>query len=142
MAAESKVRQVNIDEIHPNRKKLEMYQTPENYEIIKLNIEREGIIEPLLVNEETHEIISGNLRFQAAKELGITIVPVLFQNIDQEEMDIKSISTNQQRKKSYSEILREMKFFEQHYQIKKGQRTDLNPEKKKLKEERDNFLKD
>ena len=141
MAAESKVRQVNIDEIHPNRKKLEMYQTPENYEIIKLNIEREGIIEPLLVNEETHEIISGNLRFQAAKELGITIVPVLFQNIDQEEMDIKSISTNQQRKKSYSEILREMKFFEQHYQIKKGQRTDLNPEKKKLKEERDNFLK-
>lgn len=141
MAAESKVRQVNIDEIHPNRKKLEIYQTPENFEIIKLNIEREGIIEPLLVNEDTHEIISGNLRFQAAKELGITIVPVLFQNIDQEEMDIKSISTNQQRKKSYSEILREMKFFEQHYQIKKGQRTDLNPEKKKLKEERDNFLK-
>lgn len=141
MAAKSEVRQVNIDEIHPNRKKLEIYQTPENYEIIKLNIEREGIIEPLLVNGETHEIISGNLRFQAAKELGITMVPVLYQEIDQEEMDIKSISTNQQRKKSYSEILREMKFFEQHYQIKKGQRTDLNPEKKKLKEERDNFLK-
>jgi len=141
MTTKREVRLVNINEIHPNKKKLEMYQTPENYEIIKLNIEQEGIIEPLLVNEETHEIISGNLRFQAAKELGITIVPVLYQNIDQEEMDIKSISTNQQRKKSYTEILREMKFFEQHYKIKKGQRTDLNPEKKKLKEERDNFLK-
>jgi len=141
MEAKSEVMRVNIDEIHPNRKKLEIYQTPENYEIIKLNIEREGIIEPLLVNAETHEIISGNLRFQAAKELGIKVVPVLYQDIDQEEMDIKSISTNQQRKKSYSEILKEMKFFEEHYKIKKGQRTDLNPELKKLKEERDKFLK-
>lgn len=141
MTAKREVIQVNIDEIHPNRKKLEMYRTPENYENIKLNIEREGIIEPLIVNEKTHEIISGNLRFQVAKDLGITIVPVLYQDIDQEEMDIKSISTNQQRKKSYSEILNELKFFEEHYKIKKGQRTDLNPELKKLKEERDKFLK-
>ncbi|MZQ48615.1 MAG: ParB N-terminal domain-containing protein [Bacteroidales bacterium] len=132
---------VNIDTIHPNKKKLEMYQTPENYDNIKQNIEQEGIIEPLLVNEETHEIISGNLRFQVAKDLGITLVPVIFQNIDQEEMDIISISTNQQRKKSYSEILKELNFFEEHYKIKKGQRTDLNPDLKNLKEKRDKFMK-
>lgn len=56
-------------------------------------------------------------------------------------MDIKSISTNQQRIKSYSEILKEINFFEEYYKIKKGQRTDLNPELKKIKDERDEFLK-
>lgn len=141
MTAKREVRQVNIDDIHPNKKKLEIYQTPENYDNIKQNIEREGIIEPLIVNEKTHEIISGNLRYQVAMELGITIVPVLYKDIDQEEMDVKSISTNQQRKKSFSEILKELKFFEEHYQIKRGQRTDLNPELKKIKEERDKFIK-
>jgi DNA modification methylase len=141
MTAKREVRRVNINEIHPNKKKLEMYQTPENYENIKQSIEKEGIIEPLIVNNKTHEIISGNLRYQVAKDLGITVVPVLYQDIDQEEMDIKSISTNQQRKKSYSEILKEMNFFEEHYKIKKGQRTDLNPELKKIKEERDEFIK-
>lgn len=128
---------MSINAIHPNKKKLEMYQTPENFNNIKWSIENEGIIEPLLVNKKTKEIISGNLRYQVALELGIKEVPVLFQDVEQEEMDIKSISTNQQRKKSYSEILRELNFFEEHYKIKKGQRTDLNPELRKLKEERD-----
>jgi len=132
---------VDVDSIHPNSKKLEMYQTPENYENIKRNIESEGIIEPLLVNKNSKEIISGNLRYQVAKDLGINEVPVLYQVIDQEEMDIKSISTNQQRKKSYSEILKEIEFFEEYYNIKKGQRTDLNKEFKEIKEARDEFLK-
>ena len=140
MASKSEVRQVSIDEIHLNQMKDEFFQIPENYDAIKLSIEREGIIEPILVNRETHEIISGNLRLQIAKELGMTIVPVIYQDIAQEEMDIKSLSTNQQRIKSATEILNELNFFEQHYKIKKGQRTDLNPDLKKLKEERDKFM--
>lgn len=141
MEKKSEVILVNINTIHPNKKKLEMYQTPENYNNIKWSIENEGIIEPLLVNEKTKEIISGNLRYQVAKDLGIVEVPVLFQDVEQEEMDIKSISTNLQRKKSYTEILREAKFFEEYYQVKKGQRTDLNQEVKLIKEKRDEFLK-
>ena len=132
---------VDINTIHPNKKKLEMYQTPENYNSIKINIEREGIIEALLVNRKTNEIISGNLRYQIAKDLKIKEVKVIFTDIEQEEMDIKSISTNQQRIKSYTDILNEINFYEEHYKIKKGQRTDLNLELKKIKEERDEFLK-
>jgi ParB/RepB/Spo0J family partition protein len=141
MIKKSEVVLVNINSIHPNKKKLEMYQTPENYNNIKRSIENEGIIEPLLVNENTKEIISGNLRYQVAKDLGIEEVPVLFQEIDQEEMDIKSISTNQQRKKSYTEILKEIQFFEEYYKVKKGQRTDLNKEYKEIKEKKDEALK-
>lgn len=141
MAKNKEVINVSIDSIHPNKKKLELYQTPENYESIKRNIEQEGIIEDLLVNEKTGEIISGNLRYQVAKDLGIKTVPVKYQNVDEEEMDIMSISTNQQRKKSYSEILKEIQFFEEHYKIKKGQRTDLNQELKKIKDTRDELMK-
>lgn len=141
MKKKSEVILVDITTIHPNKKKLEMYQTPENYNNIKWSIENEGIIEPLLVNEKTEEIISGNLRYQVALDLGIKEVPVLFQGVEQEEMDIKSISTNQQRKKTVTEILKEIQFFEEYYKIKKGQRTDLNKEYKKIKETRDEFLK-
>ncbi|MGA1977026.1 MAG: DNA methyltransferase [Bacteroidales bacterium] len=141
MKKKSEVTLVNINSIHPNKKKLEMYQTPENYNNIKLSIEREGIIEPLLVNEKTKEIISGNLRYQVAQDLKIKEVRVIFTDIEQEEMDIKSISSNIQRTKSYSEILKEIKFFEEYYKVKQGQRTDLDPELKKIKEDRDEFLK-
>jgi DNA modification methylase len=132
---------VSTSTLIPNEKKLSIYRTPHNYDEIKSNIEKQGIIEPLLVNKKTKVIISGNLRHQIAIELGIKEVPVIYEEMDDAEMGIKSISTNQQRVKSYSEILREIEFFEEHYKVKKGQRTDLDPEFKKLKEDRDSLLK-
>jgi DNA modification methylase len=125
----------------PNKTKLDIYQVPSNYEEIKKNIKEHGILEPLLVNRKTNVIISGNMRLQITLELGIPVIPVILKDVEEKEMNIQSISTNQQRIKSYSEILKEIEFFEQHYKIKKGQRTDLIPEFKELKEKRDSFLK-
>ena len=132
---------VSPSKLIPNKTKLDIYQAPSNYEDIKENIKEHGILEPLIVNKNTSVIISGNLRHQIAIELGLTEVPVLFQEVEEEDMNLKSISTNQQRVKSTLEIFREIEFFEQHYKIKKGQRTDLNPELKEIKEKRDSFLK-
>ena|ERR1035438_731339 len=125
----------------PNKTKLDMYQVPENYDLIKSNIKEHGIIEPLIVNKETNVLISGNLRLQIAIELNIEKVPVIFKELEEKEMDIKSISTNQTRIKSYFEILKEIQFFEEHYKVKKGARTDLDPKLKEIKEKRDKFLK-
>lgn len=125
----------------PNKTKLEIYQEPANYEEIKSNILEHGILEPLLVNKETNVIISGNLRLQIALELDLKEVPVVFKEVKEKEMDVKAISTNQQRVKSYYDILKEIEFYEQHYRIRKGQRTDLNPELREIKEKRDSFLK-
>jgi hypothetical protein len=125
----------------PNKTKTELYQTPANYEEIKTSIREQGILEPLLVNRKTNVIISGNLRLQIALDLGLPVIPVILTDIQEEVMDVKSISTNQQRIKSTLDILSEIRFFEEHYKIKRGQRTDLNPEIKKIKEERDLFLK-
>ena len=135
------ITQVNPSTLIPNQTKLDMYQVPSNYVEIKNNIEEHGIIEPLIVDRDTNVLISGNLRLQIALELGLKKVPVIFKEVKKSELDIKSISTNQQRIKSYSEILKEIEFFEQHYKIKKGQRTDLNPDLKEIKEKRDSFLK-
>lgn len=140
MAPKEIVTKVNPSKLVPNRTKLEIYQVPSNYEEIKKNIEEHGIIEPLIVEQETNVLIPVNLRLQIALELGLKEVPVIYQKIKKGELDIKSISTNQQRIKSYSEILKEIEFFEEHYKIKKGQRTDLKPELKEIKEKRDAFL--
>ncbi len=126
----------------PNQRKQEIYlDRPNNYDEIKKNIEEQGIITPLLVNKNTNVIIDGNVRLLIALELGLKEVPVIYREIAEKEMDVKSVSANQQRIKSYSEILKEIEFFEQHFKIKKGQRTDLDPEMKKIKENRDAALK-
>lgn len=141
MKENNTVIKVSTSTLIPNEKKLLIYRFPHNYNEIKGNIAKHGIIEPLLVNKKTNVIISGNLRYQIAVELGIKEVPVVYDEIEEGEMDIISISTNQQRIKSYSEILKEIEFFEEHYKIPPGGRTDKNPELKKIKEERDSFLK-
>lgn len=141
MAPKDIITHVNPSTLIPNPTKLDMYQVPSNYEEIKKSIEEHGIIEPLIVDRATNVLISGNLRLQIALELGMKTVPVIYKDVEKSELDIKSIVTNQQRIKSYSEILKEIEFFEQHYKIKKGQRTDLNPELKEVKDKRDSFLK-
>ena len=140
MTTKDSITHVNPSTLIPNQTKLDMYQVPSNYEEIKKNIEEHGIIEPLIVDRDTNVLISGNLRLQIALDLGLKKVPVIYKEVEKSELDIKSISTNQQRIKSYSEILKEIEFFEQHYKIKKGQRTDLNPELKEIKGKRDAFL--
>ncbi|GAP68727.1 DNA modification methylase [Bacteroidales bacterium 6E] len=136
-----KVHFVDLLSVSPNPTKLGIYQSaPENYASIKDNISQYGIIEPLLVNKDTKVIISGNLRHQIATELGFNKIPVIFVKVEDEDMDLKSISTNQQRIKSTYQILKEIQFFEQHYNIRQGARTDLDPELKEMKEHRDELF--
>ncbi len=132
---------VTTDSIRPNQTKMGIYGKPENYEKIKENISLMGVLVPLLVEEKTNEIISGNLRHQIALELNIEIVPVIFQNNSIDVNAIVAISTNQFRIKTSLEILNEIKFFEENYPVIKGQRSDLIPELKAIKENRDDHLK-
>ena len=125
---------VDVSSIIPNKLKLSIYRFPKNYEEIVDNISNVGIVEPLILNMD-NVIISGNLRLDIALELGIEKVPVIYQDVPNELMDIISISTNQHRIKSYSEILKEIQFFESKFNIKQGSRTDLNLQAQKIKDE-------
>jgi site-specific DNA-methyltransferase (adenine-specific) len=84
-------------------------------------------------------IVSGNLRHSISIELGFPLIPAYFVDI-QDDLQLVSLSSNIHRVKSSIEKYREMKLYKTLFGIKKGDRTDLNPELQKLKEERDIVL--
>ena len=124
--------QVSTGNLVLNQTMCDIYSTPENYKEIKGNIQKYGIIQPLLVNESDDQVISGNLRLKIAIELGIDSVPVCYQNLSTNELDIIAFSTNQQRVKSHEDKYRELQFIKKYFSISQGSRTDLSTQ---LKEE-------
>jgi DNA modification methylase len=113
-----------------------MYVVPKNYEDICNNVRMFGLLTPLLVNHD-YEIISGNLRHQIALDLGLKEVPIVFIDVPDEMKAVLSLSTNQFRIKTMVEIAAEVRFFDEYYAVGRGQRTDLNPQQKVVKEEKD-----
>lgn len=116
-----------------------LYRLPNNYEMIKENISVMGIITPLIVNSFNNIIVSGNLRHMIALELGLPLVPVFFIHLA-DDMSLISLSSNIQREKSSMDKYREMMLYKSLFPLKKGNRTDLFPELKELKDERDKVL--
>jgi site-specific DNA-methyltransferase (adenine-specific) len=113
-----------------------LYVVPKNYNEIRDNIQEFGLLTPLLVNLN-YEIISGNLRHQIALDLGLKEVPIVFIDVPAELNSVISMSTNQFRIKTLVEIAAEVRFFDEYYSLRRGERTDLNPQTKVVKEEKD-----
>ena len=129
-----KVILVNTNDLVLNQSIVDLYSTPENFEDMKANIKEFGVIQPILVNRSNMVVISGNLRLQIVRELGYDVVPVIFCELTEDELNIIALSTNKQRKKSKLDIFNEMEFIKKYFNIGQGSRTDLNPQ---LKEEAD-----
>jgi len=136
---QSYVEYLNPENIFRNEELGRVYNLPENYQAIKENIKEMGIITPLIVNSNNMVIVSGNLRHAICIELGIPLIPVYFVDL-QDDLQLVSLSSNLHREKTAMEKYREMKLYKTLFGIRKGHRTDLNPELQKLKEERDVFL--
>ena len=132
----SHVEYVSPNSINRNIELGILYSIPSNYEMIKENISTMGIITPLIVNSYNNTIVSGNLRHIIALELGLPLIPVFFVNLT-EDMTLVSLSSNVQREKSSLDKYREMQLFKTIFPVKRGDRTDLIPELKELKAERD-----
>jgi DNA modification methylase len=125
---------VNTNKLVLNQTIVDLYSTPENQEEMKSNIKQFGVIQPILVNKSNMVVVSGNLRLQISRDLGIKEVPVIYCELTKEELNIIALSTNMQRKKSKLDIKREMDFIEKYFNVGQGSRTDLKPQ---LKEELD-----
>ena len=81
------------------------------------NVRKRGIIEPLIVTAKS-VILAGNRRWQAAKKVGITEVPIRKIEIANEADEVRLIlDSNRQRQKSMEQRLRE---FEHYLAIEKG----------------------
>jgi len=71
------------------------YLTPKQMDSLKRSIERDGFVAPILVrsiSSERFEIISGNLRFMAAKEIGYDQVPCVICKMS--DKDAKRLAIN------------------------------------------------
>ena len=81
------------------------FKVERNQELFELrcSIEKEGVLVPLLVRKNPHgdgyEIISGHRRKEAALWAGLTKVPVIIRELDDDQSVIAMIDSNLQREK-------------------------------------------
>ena len=136
----SSVSVVNPQRLKVNSTTHSLYVIPSNYEEILNNIREFGILTPLLVNTD-YEVISGNLRLKIAIELKLKEVPVVFKDTPKGMVNILAVSSNKFRSKSLVDIASEIRFYDEYYSVRRGERTDLNPQMKLVKDEKDTAFK-
>lgn len=93
-----RIRMINIDEIYPspNQARTELGNIQELMDSIK----EKGILEPILVRrkDELYEIIAGERRYAAAKNLGIKHIPCIEMRVSDNEAIEIALIENIQRK--------------------------------------------
>jgi hypothetical protein len=126
---------VRLNSLVMNEIAQKIYSTPKNYELIRQSIIDNGIIQPLLVNEEDNMIISGNLRYSIAKKLKMTYVPVVKVKIGEgQNINDLLILSNTQREKSLLDKYHENEYINGLFSYGQGARVDKKPELQKEKE--------
>ena len=97
---EQNILQIPIDEIIPNRFQPRLQFDDRGLEELASSIKQHGIIQPLVVRrvEDKYEIIAGERRYKAAQLAGLTKVPAVIANIDDNKSAEVAIVENVQRK--------------------------------------------
>ncbi|MCL5073710.1 MAG: ParB/RepB/Spo0J family partition protein [Actinobacteria bacterium] len=84
---ESRVFELSIDQIAPNKNQPRRTFNEESLSELAASVREFGIIQPIIVRklngDEKYEIIAGERRFRAAKQVGLTSIPAIINtNID------------------------------------------------------------
>jgi hypothetical protein len=70
-------------------------EMPEHeYESLKQSIKEFGFVEPVVANKKDNTIIGGHMRVRAAKDIGITTVPVAYVDLDETRAKILNLALN------------------------------------------------
>ncbi len=104
---QSRIDMRKIDRIKPHPLNHEIYGDPEPDDNLKISIQKNGILVPLLISDDDR-ILSGHRRYAYAKESGIENVQVIVSPL-KKELDIEEalIHANIQRQKTREQIARE-----------------------------------
>lgn len=115
MKMESQIRLINIEHIIPNRFQPRLHFDEEGLKELSASIIEHGIIQPLVLRRvgDKYEIIAGERRYKAAQMAGLTSVPAIITDLDDNESAEVAILENTQRKnlspieegKSYKKLL-------------------------------------
>lgn len=92
------VEQVNLEQLHVSPYQPRKRIDPEAIAELAASIAEKGVLQPLLVrpSDTGYEIVAGERRFRAAKQAGLSTVPVIVKNLnDQETLEIAIIENLQ-----------------------------------------------
>ena len=100
MNLESGVLQVHVEDIIPNRFQPRLNFDEQALQELAASIRENGIIQPLVLRKlgDKYEIIAGERRFKAAQIAGLTTVPAVISNIDDNKSAEVALVENVQRK--------------------------------------------
>ena len=100
MNLESGVLQVHIEDIIPNRFQPRLNFDEQGLKELADSIKEHGIIQPLVLRKlgEKYEIIAGERRYKAAQLVGLTTVPAVVANIDDNKSAEVALVENVQRR--------------------------------------------
>ena len=100
MDTDAKVLQVNIDDIIPNRFQPRIAFDEKALNELASSIKEHGIIQPLVLRKlgDKYEIIAGERRYKAATLAGLTTVPAVLSNIDDNKSAEVALVENIQRR--------------------------------------------
>jgi ParB family transcriptional regulator, chromosome partitioning protein len=100
MQMESQVLQVNLDDIIPNRFQPRIAFDDQGLNELAASIKEHGIIQPLVLRKlgKKYEIIAGERRYKAATMAGLTTVPAVISNIDDNKSAEIALVENIQRR--------------------------------------------
>jgi hypothetical protein len=85
-----------IDSIHnnsynPNR------QSDHDFQLLLASIREDGFTQPIIVQRASREIVDGEHRWRAARELGYTEIPIVLTDMTPEQMRIATLRHNRAR---------------------------------------------
>lgn len=120
------MKKVSIGLLRPNTISTSIYggtQFDDFYSSLKRSIEKEGILEPLVITQD-FLIISGVRRYTVALEIGLELVPVVFSPYSQDEVDEYLVVNHQeQRVKTPVQIFHEIEIINKKYRLVQGRKS-------------------
>ena len=96
---EELVKKININEIEPNKAQARKIFDDEAIEDLSNSIKEYGVIQPIIVSkkENYYEIIAGERRWRASKRAGLTEIPAIVREDDEQRNKEISLIENIQR---------------------------------------------
>ncbi len=100
MQTDNQVLQINIDDIIPNRFQPRIAFDDNGLAELAASIKEHGIIQPLVLRKlgKKYEIIAGERRYKASQLAGLTTVPAIISNIDDNKSAEVALVENIQRR--------------------------------------------
>lgn len=85
------IESVKPNAYNPNR------QSKRDFDLLLMSIREDGFTQPIVVQKGTNEIVDGEHRWRAAREIGMVEIPVVYTDMTVEQMRISTLRHNRAR---------------------------------------------